>query len=510
MNRGTKKFVRGAIIWVFTGMAVFFLSVGPLWAQDDDDDEDVEFESMDMYMDAPMIMSPGRSLGGSASVTAGGAQDINHARQLIEGGYVPSSISLIAEGLLSEHDLPVDGPACERLFCPLLSTGYAPSFDSERSEIWVQLGFNSNIDLGTFERRPLNLAIVLDRSGSMGGLNIEIVKAAANALVDQLGPDDRLALVSYASVPEVDLESTAADDHDVFQEIIDGWAAEGSTNLEGALDLGYREVARHAGDSEYENRVIVFTDMLPNVGITTPESFEGMSSRWAVEGINLTVIGVGYDFGQQLGLTLSQLRGGNYYFLRDTEEAGKIFGEELDFMVTPVAFDVDMEIAAGPGFELTGVYGVPKANDDGEITTHIATLFLSQRGGAIMLRFIPSETTTAAWSPESPICNVELSYTTVEGDQNSASAFATFAMPALPPEAPIFEQEGPYRAWMLVQQSIMMQTAIENYNIGDQDLARAQLGELAGTIRTVAAETNNDALLAEADLVERLLETMSP
>lgn len=508
MSRGTDEFVRGPLIWVFTGYAVFFLSVGPLWAQDDDDDEDVEmdFGGVELLME----MSPGRSMGGSASVTAGGAQDIGHARQLIEGGYIPSAISLIAEGLLSEHDLPVDGPPCDQLFCPLLSTGYAPSFDSEQSEIWVQLGFNSNIDLGTFERRPVNLAIVLDRSGSMGGMNIEIVKAAATALVDQLGPDDRLALVSYADVPEVDLESTAADDHEVFQDIIDGWMAQGSTNLEGALDMGYREVARHAGDGPYENRVIVFTDMLPNVGITTPESFEGMSSRWAVEGINLTVIGVGYDFGQQLGLTLSQLRGGNYYFLQDTEEAGKIFGEELDFMVTPVAFDVDMEITAGPGFELTGVYGVPEANEDGEITTHIATLFLSQRGGAIMLRFIPSETTAAVWSPELPICNVELSYTTVEGDSNSDSAFATFAMPALPPEAPIFEQEGPYRAWILVQESIMMRTAIDNYNTGNQDLARAQLGELAGTIRTVADETDNDALAAEADLVEQLLENMLP
>ena len=127
-----------------------------------------------------------------------------------------------------------------------------------------------------------------------------------------------------------------------------------------------------------------------------------------------------------------------------------------------------------------------------------------------MLRFIPSETTAAVWSPESPICNVELSYTTVEGDSNSDSAFATFAMPALPPEAPIFEQEGPYRAWMLVQQSIMMQTAIENFNAGNEDLARAQLGELAGTIRTVAGETDDDALLAEADLVEHLLANMSP
>jgi len=499
--------------------ATMLVSAGLALAQDrdDDDDEEADFSApvrTEMQMDAaPMRMRAAPSAGGvgaagTASVTAGGAQDIRYARQLIEQGGIPPENGLIAEGILSEHDLPVDGPPCDRTFCPLLESGYAPSFDSDRGEIWVQLGFNSNIDLSTFERKSLNVAIVLDRSGSMGGEKMEVVRAAALALLADLGPRDRLALVSYASTPEVDLPSTVVDDHDVFEGHIRGWATGGSTNLEGALQLGYQEVGRHAGDADYENRVIVFTDMLPNVGITSAGSFREMSNRWASEGINLTVIGVGADFGQGLGLALSELRGGNYYFLRDRDEARRTFGEELPFMVTPVAYDVEMTIDTAPGFELTGVYGVPEADESGSISTEIKTLFLSSRGGAILMRFIPSDAVRASWSADTPISHVTLDYLTAAGDEESAEAIATFAMPTFEPTEPTFAQTGPYRAWALVQQSLIMRQAIADYGGGDAELARARLSDLAGTLRAVAEQTGDDSISDEVELVEHLARNM--
>lgn len=492
-----------AALFAPTAIIACLLMGGLALAQGEDDDEE------DAIMEMPAAPEPLRvQPRTSASVTAGGAQDINHARQLIAAGQVPNLNAIVPEGLLSEHDLPVEGPECTMTFCARLSAGYAPAFDSGRNEIWIQLGFGSNIDLEAFSRGPLNAAIVLDRSGSMGGEKMEVVRTAALAMLERMGPEDRLALVSYASTPEVDLASTQVTDSEALERVVRGWATGGSTNLEGALELGYREVARHAGEAGYENRVIVFTDMLPNVGMTSPDSFRGMSSRFASEGINLTVIGVGSDFGQELGLTLSELRGGNTYFLRDRDEAQRVFGEELDFMVTPVAYDVDLGIEAARGFELTGVYGVPNADDDGRIETHLATLFLSQRGGAILMRFIPSDTTAATWSPTNPISNVTLEYTTVGGERRSQSVSARLALPAGPVERPMFEQHGPYRAWALVQQALIMRAAIENAQAGNGELAVAQLTDLAGTLRTVATETGDEPLSREADLVEQLLQNI--
>lgn len=488
-TRQPRGFTKRATLRLLAATAVLTLASVAL-AQDDEEDE-------------TMAPSPMR-MRGTASVTAGGAQDIGYARTTIASGGIPADNALIVEGLLSEHDLPVSGPPCERLFCPLLATGYAPSFDSDRGEIWVQLGFNSNIDLASFERRPLNAAIVLDRSGSMGGEKMEIVRRAALTLLDDLGADDRLALISYASTPEVDRTSRAVDNSDIFERDVRGWSTGGSTNLEGALDLGYREVARHAGNERFENRVFVFTDMLPNVGATGPDSFREQANRWASEGINLTVIGVGSDFGQELGLTLGELRGSNYFYLQDRDEAERRFGSELPFMVTPVAYDVTMTIETAPGFELTGVYGVPEADESGAITTEIKTLFLSQRGGAIVMRFIPSDAQRVVWRPETPIANVSLEYATLQGDTESSSSVARFAMPTFEPEAPVFEQTGPYRAWALVQQSLMMRRSIADFHAGDAELARNRLSDLAGTLRAVAAETGDDSLIEEAELVEQL------
>ena len=106
--------------------------------------------------------------------------------------------------------------------------------------------------------------------------------------------------------------------------------------------------------------MIVGCAVLPLVPVlNTVRIHEGYGEKLDVLPEPRTVIGVGQDFGQGLGLALSELRGGNYYFLGDRDEGRRVFGEELAFMVTPVAFDVDMEIVVQDGFELTGVYGVP-------------------------------------------------------------------------------------------------------------------------------------------------------
>jgi Ca-activated chloride channel family protein len=507
MDRRHSAYIR--LLWLLALLLIAVPSALTLAQQEEEEEEEeesIDFDAPIRMRAAPMAPAAEMSVGGSASVTAGGAQDIGYARQLIESGSIPAANAFTPEGLLSEHDLPVDGPACDRAFCPRMSTGYAPAFDANRNELWVQLGFGSNIDLETFERRPLNVAIVLDRSGSMSGEKMEVVRAAALAMLEDMDEDDRLALVSYASTPEVDLEARIVDDHEPFERIIRGWATSGSTNLEGALEMGYREVARHASE-ETENRVLVFTDMLPNVGATSPESFRQIAGRWAEEGINLTVLGVGTDFGQGLGLALSELRGGNYYFLGDRDEARRVFGEELAFMVTPVAFDVDMEIVVQPGFELTGVYGVPNPEDEA-IETHIATLFLSSRGGAILLRLVPSDTTVASLTPETKIVEVTLHYTRPDHERVEVSTSTSFAMPAVEPDGPIFDQHGPYRAWALVQEALIMREAVELHRSGERDRAQALLTDLAGTLRTVAEETDNEAMEAEVELVEQLATNM--
>ena len=119
-------------------------------------------------------------------VTPGGSQDIGVARDIIEAGGIPRHTHFSAEGLFSEHDLPLNGEECAELLCPRSATSGIVPIDDPTERYLVQLGFGTNIDGATFERRPLNLALAVDISGSMGTDKMNAGKRALDVLVGQL------------------------------------------------------------------------------------------------------------------------------------------------------------------------------------------------------------------------------------------------------------------------------------------------------------------------------------
>ncbi|MFO8070452.1 MAG: VWA domain-containing protein, partial [Polyangia bacterium] len=145
---------------------------------------------------------------GGFGATAGGVQDMGLARELIEEGMVPPPEAFVVEGMFSEHDLPLDGPACTSLLCLRAAAGVAPTLDGEDSA-WLQVGLSSSVDPTTFQREPQTLVMAIDASGSMGSRYedvgdghtspMEVSRALLHAIVAELGPSDQVALVTYGS-----------------------------------------------------------------------------------------------------------------------------------------------------------------------------------------------------------------------------------------------------------------------------------------------------------------------
>jgi Ca-activated chloride channel family protein len=194
-------------------------------------------------------------------------------------------------------------------------------------------------------RVPLNLSIVLDRSGSMSGDKLQAARDAAVQLVRRLWPADLVSVVAYDdSVWVVAPPSRGSDAPDLARRI-GQIEAGGMTNLSGGWLKGHELTAgaRHGGPNEL-SRVLLLTDGLANQGIIDPATLAGLLRTAAREGVSTTTIGFGEDFDERLLRTLADAGGGNTYYIERSDQAVGIFEEEIEGLLSLSAQNVAVEV----------------------------------------------------------------------------------------------------------------------------------------------------------------------
>ncbi|MDT8437348.1 MAG: VWA domain-containing protein [Gemmatimonadota bacterium] len=205
-------------------------------------------------------------------------------------------------------------------------------------------------------RVPLNLSIVLDRSGSMSGGKLEAAKEAARLLVRRLAPEDAVSVVAYDDeVETVALPATGESQEDLVARIgtID---TGGMTNLSGGWLKGREHVAaRHRRGGV--NRVLLLTDGLANVGITDPATLEGLCRTAAAEhGLTTTTIGFGAGYAEDLLRAMADAGGGSTYYIERPDQAPGVFEEELEGLLSIAAQNLTVRIEPTGGNEFVQVW----------------------------------------------------------------------------------------------------------------------------------------------------------
>ena len=207
---------------------------------------------------------------------------------------------------------------------------------------YLQIGLRG-IDMPGRERAPINIAIVLDRSGSMQGRKIEEAKRAAIAAIDRLRRDDIVSIVTYQTTVDVVVPATKLHDRGAVRAAIQSIHASGKTALFGGVSKGAGELEKFV-DENRVNTLLLLSDGLANIGPSSPGELRQLGASLARQGISVTTIGLGLDYNEDLMTGLAMASDGNHYFVEDAEDLEAVFAAEFGDASSVVAQGVDIRI----------------------------------------------------------------------------------------------------------------------------------------------------------------------
>ncbi len=269
-----------------------------------------------------------------------------------------TALAILTAGLLALMSIS-SGTACAipRQSITLQSRLNTPTISTNGGIAYLQLTITTP-SVRVPHRRPLNISVVLDRSGSMGDEGkIDYAKKALRKLVDQLNSEDILSIVIYDDIIDI-LRPAQRVGREKFtiEHLIDEIYPRGSTNLGGGMVEGLRQV-EHNLSREYVNRVVLLSDGLANQGITDPDELDRIARKYRAKCISLTTMGVGLDYNENLMVGLAQNGGGNYYFIESPHSLASIMNREFNTLSTVVAQNASIELTLGRNVIVRDVIG---------------------------------------------------------------------------------------------------------------------------------------------------------
>ena len=270
---------------------------------------------------------------------------------------------------------------------------------------YLKIAVRGTTDPNPEPRAPVNVAIVLDKSGSMNGKKIAEARRAAKLAVDRLHPDDIVSVITYDSVVHVTVPATKAVDKNSIKGAIDQIHSSGQTALFAGVAKGAAELRKFL-DRERVNRIILLSDGMANVGPSSPGELAALGASLSKEGIAVTTIGLGLGYNEDLMARLAQASEGNHAFAEGAEDLARIFNLEFGDLFAVTAQDVQLEIDCVPGVRPIRVLGREALISGQKITARLGHLAGLQERFLLVEVELPGFPSGAAH----PIASTSVSY----------------------------------------------------------------------------------------------------
>ncbi len=286
-----------------------------------------------------------------------------------------------------------------------VALGSGAVFAGKKEKVLIKVGMTGDIVKDKLKRPPVNVSIVVDRSGSMAGEKMDKAKEAALLALDRLEPEDIFSLVAYNHTVDVLVPATKVSDRAAIRNAILSLTADGYTALFAGVSKGVSEVRKFL-DTERVSRVVLISDGMANVGPSSPVALGDFGASLMKEGISVTTVGLGMDYNEDLMVALASRSDGNHAFAETGLDLARIFDNELNDLLSVAARDVVVEIVLKGGAKPICSLGRNAVVTGNKVVSRLNQVYSSQEKFVLLEVEVP-----ASFSGDlKEIASVNLSY----------------------------------------------------------------------------------------------------
>lgn len=307
--------------------------------------QDINSEAYEAFRENPFLTAANEPL--STFSLDVDAASYGNIRRLINQGELPPKDAVRVEEMINyfsyDYPQPTDGHPVS------ITAETAVSPWNEKTRI-VRIGVKAK-EIPSEALPASNFVFLIDVSGSMFGADkLPLVKASMKLLVNNLRPEDRVAIVTYAGAAGEVLPTTSGSDRQKIMEAMDNLQAGGSTAGGAGIQLAYKIAEKNLVKGG-NNRVILCTDGDFNVGVSSVDGLETLIEQKRQSGVYLTVLGYGMgNYKEDKLQTLAQRGNGNHAYIDNLQEANKVLVNEFGSTMVTVANDVKLQVEFNPHF----------------------------------------------------------------------------------------------------------------------------------------------------------------
>lgn len=362
-------------------------------------------------------------------------------------------------------------------------------------------------DVPGAERPPLDLALVLDRSGSMAGEKLAAAKQAAMETVRELEPEDRLTFISYDDRVTVHTNRKKVGDGKQLQREILGIMDGGGTALGPALRSGLDELTGAQRGEDVLAHLMLLSDGLANEGESRPDVLATWTTEAFGKGVATSTLGVGLDYNEDLMTRIADAGGGRYHFIENGAQVPEVLGDEFAGLTATVARNVTFEVDAPMGIELGAIPGYPNVVDGDAVMAKVGSLSAGRKRELLVrMDYAAPQGDTMA------LGTYTLRFRDVLDDGKPVEIVVEPTV-ALTQDPAAMEASENYAVTVRAQEidvAAALQTASEQVDSGNYEEAREQLQKKTEALRKEAAENpdvNYAPMLEDLDEAEQDLDS---